>query len=288
MAQSPAHRFGQIIGDTLEGAIRPVLETVAKDLGMYLDGKGERKVRGTKRKVAWVDGKGNTHDLDYVFEAGGNAETIGVPRAFIEIAWRRYTKHSRNKAQEIQGAILPLQKTHEASAPFGGVVLAGIFTDGAVEQLRSHGFTVLLLPYATVVDAFATAGIDAKFDEATPDVEFAQKVGQWQALSAARRSRIARRLMQLNATRVDDFLQILEKSLTRRIEAVSLTVLHGQMHVFPTIDQAIAHILHPPPLLASTVPLRYEIQIRYGNGEVIEGRFDDAQRAIQFLRVYAP
>ena len=31
MAQSPAHRFGQIIGDTLEAAIRPVLETVAAE-----------------------------------------------------------------------------------------------------------------------------------------------------------------------------------------------------------------------------------------------------------------
>ena len=45
---------------------------------------------------------GNVHDLDYVFEQGGTEATIGQPKAFIEIAWRRYTKHSRNKAQEIQ------------------------------------------------------------------------------------------------------------------------------------------------------------------------------------------
>jgi hypothetical protein len=85
MAESPSHRFGQIIGDTLEGAIRPILEAVAKDLGLYLDGKGGRRARGAKRKVVWVDGKGNSHDLDYVFEAGGTDELIGSPRAFVEI-----------------------------------------------------------------------------------------------------------------------------------------------------------------------------------------------------------
>lgn len=78
---------------------------------------------GTKRKVAWIDGQGNTHDLDYVFELGGSDEQIGSPRAFIEAAWRRYTKHSRNKAQEIQGAILPLAERFHDCHPFLGAVL---------------------------------------------------------------------------------------------------------------------------------------------------------------------
>src|SRR6266436_4004086 len=135
MAQSPSHRFGQIIGDMLEWAVRPILEAIAKELGLYLDGKGERKARGTKRKVAWMDALGNTHDLDYVFEFGGSDEQIGSPRAFIEIAWRRYTKHSRNKAQEIQGAILPLAERYSEYHPFLGVVLGGVFTDGSLNQL---------------------------------------------------------------------------------------------------------------------------------------------------------
>jgi hypothetical protein len=134
MAESPSHRFGQIIGDTLERAVRPLLEAVAKRLGLYLDGKGERKARGTKRKVAWVDGQGNTHDLDYVFEFGGSDEQIGSPRAFIEVAWRRYTKYSRNKAQEIQGAILPLAERYSDCHPFLGVVLGGVFTAGSLNQ----------------------------------------------------------------------------------------------------------------------------------------------------------
>ena len=136
MAESPSHRFGQIIGEVLESAIRPPLAAVATAHGLYLDAKRPRKARAGKRKVAWVDGKGNTHDLDYVMETGGTEDTSGAPKAFIEIAWRRYTKHSRNKAQEIQSAIGPLSERYGDSHPFLGVVLAGVFTDGSLDQLR--------------------------------------------------------------------------------------------------------------------------------------------------------
>ena len=76
-----------------------------------------------------MDSKGNTHILDYVMEEGGSEAVQGRPRAFIEIAWRRYTKHSKNKAQEIQGAITPLAETYQDSHPFLGAVLAGEFTE---------------------------------------------------------------------------------------------------------------------------------------------------------------
>ena len=85
----------------------------------------------------------NSHDLDFVLERGGTPDKIGMPVAFIETAWRRYTKHSRNKAQEIQGALEPLAETYRHLAPFKGAVLAGVFTEGALTQLRSLGFTVL-------------------------------------------------------------------------------------------------------------------------------------------------
>src|SRR6266496_2406164 len=136
MAQSPAHRFGQIVGDVLEAAIRPLLKQFAKEHGLYLDMKGDRPCR-RGRKCSWLDLNGNVHDLDFVLERGGSAKKVGMPVAFIETAWRRYTKHSRNKAQEIQGAILPLAETHRSSAPSVGVILAGVFTEGALAQLQS-------------------------------------------------------------------------------------------------------------------------------------------------------
>ena len=102
---------GHQCGEVLEAAVEPLLRRFAKEHNLYLDKKGPRPARSGK-KVSWTDVRGNTHDLDYVLERNGSDAKIGKPVAFIETAWRRYTKHSRNKAQEIQGALMPLLETH--------------------------------------------------------------------------------------------------------------------------------------------------------------------------------
>lgn len=140
VAQSPAHRLGQFVGDQLELTLREPLQAMAKEYGLYLDYKHPRRARAGRRKVVWKDLYGNTHDLDYVLEEGGSEDKIGEPLAFIETAWRRYTKHSRNKVQEIQGAIAPLAETYPRRQPFLGAVLAGDFTEGSLKQLQSHRF----------------------------------------------------------------------------------------------------------------------------------------------------
>ncbi|MBX3395262.1 MAG: DNA methylase [Phycisphaerae bacterium] len=284
MAQSPAHRFGQIIGDTLERAIRPILETVANELHFYLDGKGERKARGTKRKVAWVDGKGNAHDLDYVFEADGSDDVIGAPRAFIEIAWRRYTKHSRNKAQEIQGAILPLAERYSQHHPFLGVVLGGVFTEGSLNQLRSHGFAVLYFPYQSVIAAFASVGIDAAFDEDTSDSALLRKVRTYGRLKPAQRERIATLLRERHKAEVNTFTSSLRVVLTRKVDTVYVLPLHGAARVLGGVAEAIAFIESFDESKPCESFTRYEVGVRYGNGDEIRGQFNDKQAAIAFLR----
>ena len=165
MADSPAHKLGQIIGDELEAATRQSLQEIADEFTLYLDYKHARPARDGRKKVAWKDSYRNVHDLDYVLEEGGSEEMIGQPRAFVEIAWRRYTKHSRNKAQEIQGAILPLAKTYRQHSPFLGAVLAGDFTEGSLDQLRSHKFHLAYVAYEEVVRAFKEVGVDVSSDE---------------------------------------------------------------------------------------------------------------------------
>ena len=120
MAQSLAHRWGQIIGDGFEMFVRSILEEVAQRHGLYLDFKRPRSVRGGQGKVTWQDGYGNKHDLDYVLERGGTEEKLGVPVAFIESAWRRYTKHSKNKVQEVEAAVMPVALTFSRHQPFCG------------------------------------------------------------------------------------------------------------------------------------------------------------------------
>jgi hypothetical protein len=283
MAESLSHKFGQIIGDLLELAIEPHLEKFARKHKLFLDKKGQRKAR-TGKKLSWTDGKDNKHDLDFVLERGGTVNKTGIPVAFIEVAWRRYTKHSRNKAQEIQGAIIPLTEKHKNSSPFVGVVLAGEFTEGSLNQLKSHGFGVLYFPYATVVKAFGKFGINAASDESTSEKDFKKKIESWNNLQD--KTDVAKELLKLNKKNVVEFLGSLSKSVSRFIERVIILPLHGQESTANTVTEAIDFLkkyLEDKPKL----PLvKYEVIIKYNTGDRIEASFKDKSDTIKFLESY--
>src|SRR5438309_831728 len=107
MAKSLAHKWGQLLGDLSQLALYDPLAAIAKRHGVYLDRAGARPARANQKRLRWKDCYGNFHDLDYVLERGGTDEKIGTPAAFIEVAWRKGTRHSKNKAQEIEGAVRP-------------------------------------------------------------------------------------------------------------------------------------------------------------------------------------
>lgn len=283
MAESLSHKFGQIIGDLLELAIQPHLENFSKEHNLFLDKKGERKARAGK-KVSWTDGKRNKHDLDFVLERNGTENKIGVPVAFIESAWRRYTKHSRNKAQEIQGAIVPLIEKYKNSSPFVGVVLAGVFTEGSLTQLKSLGFGVLYFSYDTVIKAFGKFGINAMFDERTSEVDFRNKIDSWYNLKD--KNGVAVELLELNKHSVEEFFTLLTQSVSRFIERVIIIPLHGQESVSVSITEAI-NFLQEYSEDKPKLPLaKYEIIIRYNTGDRIEASFKDKKDTIKFLETY--
>jgi len=234
--------------------------------------------------VAWVDARGNSHDLDYVLEQGGSETVSGQPKAFIEMAWRRYTKHSRNKAQEIQGAILPLAERYAGSRPFLGVVLAGVYTEASLQQLRSNGFQVLHIPYESVKTAFAKLGVDAQFDEHTPDTQMARQVARYEKLNAAKKAEISAQLVALHLAEIAAFLQQLDTVLTRRVKSVRLLGLHGCAQTVPGVSDAIGWITAHPETESPHAFVRYEVLVEYGNGDEVRGQFSGKPDAIAFLR----
>ena len=287
MAESPSHKFGQIIGDTLEAAILPLLVTFAIKHRLYVDHKGPRPCR-KGLKCLWTDLHGNTHDLDSVLESGGTGYKKGAPVAFIEIAWRRHTKHARNKAQEIQGAIEPLAETYSSLGPFKGAVLAGGFTDGAINQLRSLGFTVLFFTYKMIISAFEVVGIDAFYDEDTADQECQQKVDKWNSLTKLDKERIPKELLKSNWSNVERFMASLESSIARKVDRIIVLPLHGNSFEVKTVNDAVRFIESYVENIAPRKFERYEIQIRFTNGNEIIGKFNDKISAIEFLCIYEP
>jgi len=285
MAESLAHTFGQIIGNVLEDAIEPALQEFADEHGLYLDRKGPRKAReGTK--VTCTDLHGNAHDLDFVLERGGTDTVVGTPVAFIETAWRRYTKHSRNKAQEIQGAIQALALTYKHSCPFTGAILAGVFTDGAINQLKSLGFHILFFPYESIIEAFQKVGIDASFDEGTPEKEFRTKLSRWKTTSRKAKRGAAVQLVEKHQREISVFLSALDNVVKRRIERIIVVPLHGRETECSSVGEAIAFLSSYETSHVSGAVYKYEIYIRYSSGDKIAAEFAERTSALDFLKKY--
>ena len=295
MAESLAHRWGQIIGDGFEMFVRNVLGEVAQRHGLYLDFKRPRKTRGGQGKVTWQDGYGNKHDLDYVLERGGTEETLGVPIAFIESAWRRYTKHSKNKVQEIEAAVMPIALTFSRHQPFCGAVLAGEFTRNALHQLESIGFGVLHIPYDSILAAFRELGIDASSEDGvggTTEEQFREKITKWESLPQPQAiNRLLAKLHALHQREIADFKQRLEAALTRQVASIRLSVLRGHSVECPDVESAIAYLIEEE----NSYRLRedgeqreaFEVQIRFNTGARIEATFPKRAEAIAFLRGFA-
>lgn len=284
MASSPSHKLGQIIGDLLEEIMGPQLQDFCDKRGLYLDRKGERGAARKGKKVSWQDKFGNDHNLDFVIEKGGTKDRRGRPLAFIEAAWRRYTKHSRNKAQEIQGAVLPIAERHEWDKPFLGVILAGVFTEGSLSQMRSSGFEVALFPYSSIVEAFASIGINVAFDEGTPDADFKRTIRKIEALTNQQKAFLKQHLIHSNQKLLDRFFKELQATLDRKVARVIVIPLHGNQSEFTSIKEAVSFIRGYDEVAPQNGVFReYEVIVRYSNGDKIEAVFKDKQQTLGFL-----
>jgi hypothetical protein len=243
MTISYAHRLGQIIGESLENALEPFLQEFAEKHSLYFD-KKEFRIARSDRKLTWTDINNNKHDLDFVFEKDGTPEHTGKPVAFIECAWRRYTKHSRNKAQEIQGAIMPLFEKYKKDNPFIGVILAGVFTDNSLKQLQSLGFTILYFPYEMIVNAFRVAGMEVYFEENTTEEYFAKQIALWEKLTDTQKNKIYRKITEQNLFAINQFMSSLQLKIDRKISRVHIWMMYGKQYIFDSIGKAREFIVN--------------------------------------------
>jgi hypothetical protein len=281
---SPSHRFGQIIGDVLEEAMIQYLRPVADKYSLYLDHRHARPARRGQKEVRWVDINGNTHKLDIVMERKGNETILGEPCVFIEMAWRRYTKHSKNKAQEISGAIRPLIAKYRDFTPFFGAIVAGVFTQSSLNQMRSEGFEVVYIPIGIIEKAFGIVGINAHWEENTPDYVLQQKVDDYERLDSSGVEQIKTEILRLTSEQLSKFCHKLSNSLERKIDAIRIISIFGDEGTFSTIDEACNFIVTSNYRAVQPEFYRYEIYIRYSNGDKLEAQYTEISNAVAFLQ----
>ena len=286
---SAGHKLGQMVGEFFQEFFGDTLRAFAHNRKLYCDQKGPRPaVRGNKLKVTWIDSDGNAHDLDYVLEVGGSETKRGSPIAFIELAWRRYTKHSRNKTGEIEGALLHLRSTYSDTCRFLGTVLAGEFSGGGLQQLRSHGITILHIPFEKIAAAFQTREIDLDYPEDASDSVKWERIARWNSLSAADLKHIKRVLHKLIKSDMQEFISVLDSALSREVDSIRILSLFGEEMQCNSVEEGI-DLLNRYKLSSGEMleHYRFEIYIRFKNGDKIEGSFNTKEKALEFLSFYA-
>jgi len=283
---APDHKLGQLVGTLLQMAVSGPLRACAQRHGCYCDSQGERPAVRRGRKVRWVDSGGNPHDLDFVFELGGAEGVRGTPVAFIEVAWRRYTKHSRNKAGELLGALLPLRESYP-STRFLGVILAGEFTPGGIKQLETAGVHVLHISFETIRACFASMGATIDYPEKASAAEKRALSESLESVTAGKMRTAAERLRRAIAAEYADFERKLEAALARRVRSIRILSLFGHERVFQTVEEALDFLRCARDTSLAGVEARhqgYELFVEFSTGAEIRGRFATRDELADFLR----
>lgn len=98
------------------------------------------------------------------------------------------------------------------------------------------------------------------------------------------KTKIARNIRQLHPEQFDRFFLDLRSCLNRRVECVFVLALSGEAFRFESIDDAVDYVSKFDQSEPAANFVRYELNIRYSNGDEIRGIFEDRGRAIKFLR----
>ncbi|MFP4093564.1 MAG: hypothetical protein ACLFUB_03695 [Cyclobacteriaceae bacterium] len=172
-ASSSGHKLGQIIGDWYEEYFAlPILQRIADELDLYLDTRFKKR-NCRREKIIWKDVDGNNVDYDFVMELGGSEDEKGVPVAFFETFWRRGSRHSKDKARDDTGKLLPMKSTFP-TARILGLVSAGDFTGPARELVISRGVELFYVEKQKIVDAWLQHGLTIDYPDKSSEEEKAK------------------------------------------------------------------------------------------------------------------
>ena len=137
-----------------------------------------------------------------------------------------------------------------------------------------------------MVAAFAEEAIDIAFDETTPDTTFQRCVKKIELASRLKIKRIKNHLVAANQEQLDTFMASLGQRLDRMVEKVIIIPLYGKSNKFATIDDAI-RFLNQHRNEGCGDFRKYEVLVRFSNGDRVEGSFKDKAKALEFLQFVA-
>lgn len=264
---SAGHRLGQSVGGWWEEFfVLPLLTDAAQRLDLYLDSRFQKRTcRG--EKPIWADADGNGVDYDFVLELDGSDAERGIPVGFIEVFWRRGSRHSKDKARDDTGKLRPMRETYP-TARFLGIVAGGDFTQPAREYVKNQAVDLFCVQKHKIIEAFRTNDLVMDYHdksaegakreiadrfEASFDLDAKQKVGETLLSLIGRSSLEAYSLGVVSAI----------AALPQELRFIYST--HSQPAVFETIPEATA-FLDDPKFSTEGSTNSYQYEITYSDG----------------------
>lgn len=268
---SSGHKLGQLIGDWYEEYfVFPLLQEVGKALNLFVDSRFvPRKARDAK--ILWSDLDGNLVDYDFVLELGGSDNMIGIPVAFVECFWRRGSRHSKDKARDDSGKLMPMRETYP-TARFLGIVAAGDFTKPARELVRSRGIDLFYVPKDKIITAFQACGLIIDYPDKLPEDEKAKIVGCFDAkFDLSKKREVQEALYHLvGEATVKSYVHRVRASLSALPQEIRFVLRHdSQPIIFETVTAATDFLKRPTFNMASPIE-SYLYQVTYSDGSEFE------------------
>jgi hypothetical protein len=129
--------------------------------------------------------------------------------------------------------------------------------------------------------------LDASFGDDTTEEAFESKILGLRSLDESQKGEILGELINSERNQVEDFTSALAESLSRNVIGVSVTILHGSPRVIASVSEAILYIRGYAPSGSSLFPVaKFEVELRYSNGDLIRGTFQDPEQAVAFLETF--
>jgi hypothetical protein len=251
--------------------VLPLLQRVADHLALYLDHRFRKRKARASDKVIWQDEEGNAVDYDFVLELDSTEATRGIPVAFFECFWRRGARHSKDKARDDSGKLLPMRAVYP-TARFLGIVAGGDFTGPARTLVQSRQIDLFYVPKAKIVSAFARYKLQIDYPDKLPEAKKAELADAFaRGLTARVKRGAAAKLRELvGETSLNSYVDRVRAALGALPQEIRFFARRqSRPAVFETIAEATAFLANPEFDFSAPVE-SFVYEITYSDGTEFE------------------
>jgi hypothetical protein len=255
---SSGDKLGQLIGDWYEEYfVLPLLQGVGKNINLFVDSRF-------------------INDYDYVLEIGGSDDKLGIPVAFIECFWRRGAHHSKDKARDDSGKLMPMRETYP-TARFLGIVSAGYFTKPARDLVRSREIDLFYVPKEKIVNAFHSCGLTMDYPDKLAEDDKAEIVEKFEKhFTVSKKKAVKKALIELvGKTTIESYVDRVRATPSALPQEIRLILRHDSMPIaFESVAAATEFLKSPNFNMTSPIE-SYLYQVTYSDGSEFEKSLDN-------------